>query len=768
MNEDDGAVQEPLATDTFAFVAARQIGLDCRRIVQSAAYAAECAFGILLVGAGDNLQVSEVVGAKRSGRPPDAALVGWIRNLAASHIRTLDDDGPENPSVKALLAEAGTIAFLAATKVVDEAGTILGAMIIADRSKRVGLSAAQTYVFLTQAAQLAALLDPTGPRTSAKLHHVVTPQGVTERLRLLESVVVHANDAVLITEAEPVELPGPRIVYVNKAFENTTGYLEAEVLGKTPRILQADAIDRGALHKLKAALLAWKPVEVELLNRRKDGVEFWVELSIVPVANEKGWFTHWVSVQRDVSHRKRTDEVATRARVAEAENQAFAAEIQERKRIEARLLYEAYHDDLTTLRNRSFFMDRLAFVLARAGQHADDLNTVIFLDLDGFKLVNDSLGHNAGDLLLLEVAQRLRTCVRSHDTLARIGGDEFAVLLEGVGAQAGVEVAERIMRALREPVRLASQQVYCLCSIGIAQSSGQPLRPDEFLRNADIAMYEAKKQGLGSFVLYTETMHADIAASLVMRTDLRQAVERNEFKLFFQPVYNLATSRVRGLETLVRWQHPQRGLVSPLEFIEMAEELGLIREIGRWILREACLQLGAWRRDFEDLDLCLSVNVSGSELRDPAYFDELALVLAESGIEPRKLHLEITESVFLTQPDLIGDILARIRSLGVRIALDDFGTGFSSLGYIDRYPVDTIKIDRSFVGRMLSQHRTLAIMQTIIKLGHVLDLQIVAEGVETEDQLSMLRSLGCRYAQGYFFAEPMPRKATTVWLKTMA
>ena len=760
MNEDDSAVGDPLATDMFEAVAVQQVGLDCRRIVQSAVYAAGCALGLMLVDAGDRLQVTEVVGAKRSGIPPESILVDRIRSLPASGILTLNDDDPESASVKALLDEAETLGFVAATHVADAAGTVLGALIIADRRKRVGLSAAQNYVLLTQAAQLASLLVSADFPESVELRQIVAAQGVTERLRLLESVVVNANDAVLITEAEPVELPGPRIVYVNKAFETTTGYLEAEVLGKTPRILQADAIDRGALAKLKAALVAWKPVEVELLNRRKDGSEFWVELSIVPVANEKGWFTHWVSVQRDVSHRKRTDEIATRARVAEAENQAFAAEILERKRIEARLLYEAYHDDLTTLCNRSFFMDRLAFVLERA----DELNTVIFLDLDGFKLVNDSLGHNAGDLLLLEVAQRLRTCVRSQDTLARIGGDEFAVLLEGAGVQTGVEVAERMIRALREPVRLASQQVYCLCSIGIAQSSGQPLRPDEFLRNADIAMYEAKKQGLGSFVLYTETMHADIAASLVMRTDLRQAVERNEFRLFFQPIYNIATHRVRGLETLVRWQHPQRGLVSPLEFIAMAEEIGLIREIGRWILREACLQLGVWRRAFEDLDLRLSVNVSGSELRDPAYFDELALVLAESGVEPGKLHLEITESVFLTQPDLIGDILARIRSLGVRIALDDFGTGFSSLGYIDRYPVDTIKIDRSFVGRMLSQHRTLAIMETIIKLGHVLNLQIVAEGVETEDQLSMLRSLNCRYAQGYFFARPMPKEATTVWL----
>jgi diguanylate cyclase (GGDEF)-like protein/PAS domain S-box-containing protein len=577
-----------------------------------------------------------------------------------------------------------------------------------------------------------------------------------ERLRLLESVVVNANDAGLITEAEPVDLPGPRIVYCNAAFTKTTGYTEAEILGRTPRLLQSADTDRKALDKLRLALTRWQPVEVELLNRRKDGTEFWVELSIVPVANEKGWFTHWVSVQRDVSDRKASEEAAVRARIAEAENIALAAEIQERKRVEAQLLYSAFHDDLTKLRNRAFLMDRLKVVIDRMRHDPGFQCAVLFMDLDRFKLVNDSLGHRAGDLLLMEVAQRLRTCIRPQDTLARVGGDEFALIVEGLdGMDTVVAFAQRIIQTMRRPLWIGKQEVFSSCSVGVVQATQHHQQPEELLRDADIAMYEAKRNDTGGYAVFAGSMHDGAVETLELRTDLQNAVARAEFFLEYQPVCDSFTGRIVSLEALIRWRHPVRGLIPPLAFIGMAEETGLIREIGRWVLREASTRMSIWRERFPGLDLTLNVNTSGEELKDRRFTSGVRDTLSATGLDPKALQIEVTESIFLQSPELVGTILNGVRALGVRIALDDFGMGYSSLSYLDRYQMDTIKIDRSFVAGMLARQRTMAIVETIVKLGHALDMDIVAEGVENEAQLHALQAKGCHLVQGYHLGRPL-------------
>jgi len=515
---------------------------------------------------------------------------------------------------------------------------------------------------------------------------------------------------------------------------------------------------------LRHALERWEPVEVELLNVRKDGTEFWTELSIVPVADERGWFTHWVSVQRDISHRKSAEEITTRIRIAEVENKALEAEIRERKVTEERLLHAATHDDLTQLRNRAYLMDRLTTVIARAEQRAGakeakPLTTqcaVLFLDLDRFKLVNDSLGHRAGDLLLMEVARRLRTCVRPQDTLARVGGDEFAVLIEDAHeVTAAVAVAERIIEAFHHPITLGQTEVFSLCSVGVVQATGSYKRPEELLRDADIAMYAAKKRGSGAYAIFNESMHAGAVDALALQTDLRHALVRNEFCLHYQPIYDAATGDLTGLEALLRWYHPQRGLVSPDAFIPRAEEIGLIRDIGRWVLQEACSQMRAWKDQYPRLDAWLSVNVSGDELRDPGFILEMETVLRSTGFDAGRLQLEITEGVFLHQPEAIGRVLNEIRALGVRIALDDFGTGYSSLGYLDRYQIDTLKIARSFVARMLRHPRTMAILECIVQLGTALHLNVVAEGVESDVQLQKLRAMSCGHIQGYLLGRPI-------------
>ena len=729
------------------------------RLIRSAAFAADCESAVFLTVSDGAATVAALSDAGGCLQFPPAWWLSADALIPPEGVLVIEDLAAAGPGLG--LSPDAAARFVAVLRVCRADGATCGVLLVADRRPHPGLSPAQTYVLSTHGLQLIACKQAQARAAAGCARREASN---TERLRLLESVVVHANDAVLITEAEPIDLPGPRIVYCNAAFTKTTGYTEAEVLGRTPRILQAARVDRPALDRLRRALEAWEPVEVELLNVRKDGTEFWVELSIVPVADETGWFTHWVSVQRDITGRKQAEETALRARIAEIENRALEAEIAERKRTEERLLHAAFHDDLTRLRNRAYLMDRLAALLGQPGD-APAACAVLFLDLDRFKLVNDSLGHRAGDLLLMEVSRRLARCVRQGDVLARVGGDEFAVLVagrDGAAMEAAVRMACCIIEALRQPFKLGQHDVFSHCSIGIAVATVQHEKPEQLLRDADIAMYDAKKRGPGGYAIFNDSMHADVVEALALQTDLRHAIARGEFRLQYQPIYGLASGALLGVEALLRWHHPTRGLVPPASFIPMAEEVGLIRDIGRWVLREACGQLRAWQAaqgpglGSTAGSLRVSVNVSADELRDRAFIPELRSVLRTTGLDPGCLQLEVTESVFLHHPETVGRVLKRIRSLGVRVALDDFGTGYSSLGYLDRYRIDTLKIDRSFIARMLRQRRAMAIMEGIVRLGRSLDLDIVAEGVETPAQLRTLRGMGCASVQGFLLGRPMP------------
>ncbi len=732
------------------------------QVVRSAALAAECPIAVFYLGKGRNFKVGAFFGVEAAAIAAEGnQMLAEAAQQRPDELLVINDalHQPDFAPANAYLFGNGMAParFIAAVRVMDDQGLTRGILVVADTAPHAGLSAAKTYVLRTHAAQISALLElQTLRKTSGPGHASAVWHSNMERLRLLESVVVNANDAVLITQAEPIDLPGPRIVYCNAAFTKKTGYSEAEILGRTPRILQSSRINRQTLDKLRLALSRWEPVEVELLNCKKDGTEFWVELSIVPVANEKGWFTHWVSVQRDVSDRKLAEETATRVRIAEAENLVLEAEIQERKRVEALLLHTAFHDDLTKLRNRAFFMHRLTIAMDRAKSDADFRYAVMFMDLDRFKLVNDSLGHRAGDLLLMEVAQRLRTCIRPQDTLARVGGDEFALLIENIDDMTSVTtLAKRIIETMRLPLWLGKQEIFSFRSIGVVQATRNHQLPEELLRDADIAMYQAKRHETGSYAIFAGSMHENAVEALELQTDLQNAVARDEFFLLYQPICDSATTEIVGLEALIRWQHPLRGLVPPNAFIKTAEETGLIREIGRWVLRQACTQMRAWRDRFPTLKLRISVNTSGEELRDPRFTLELQDTLAVTDIDPRALQLEVTESIFLQHPERIGKVLSIIRALGVRIALDDFGTGYSSLSYVDQYEMDTIKIDQSFVAHMLIRKRTMAIVETIINLGRALDLDIVAEGVENDMQLQALLKRNCSSIQGYLLGHPM-------------
>jgi diguanylate cyclase (GGDEF)-like protein/PAS domain S-box-containing protein len=431
-------------------------------------------------------------------------------------------------------------------------------------------------------------------------------------------------------------------------------------------------------------------------------------------------------------------------------------DLQERKALEQKLTFQAFHDPLTRLANRSLFRERVEHALER--RQSGDI-AVLFIDLDNFKTINDSLGHAAGDHVLVETAHRLRSALRAEDTAARLGGDEFGVLLEDADVTASARVAERIRSALGVPFWVVGQEVYISASIGIATREPGDTAI-ELLRNADVAMYTAKTKGKARFEIFEAGMHDAVVARLGLEAELRRALERQEFVVHYQPIVKLESGEVIGAEALVRWQHPTRGLVPPLEFIPLAEETGLIVPLGAWILRQACRQLAEWQRLRGGGDpFVMNVNLSSRQLVREAIADEVAAAIDESGIRASWLVLEVTETVLMADPVVAATALGHIRDLGVRVALDDFGSGYSSLSHLRRFPIDIVKIDKSFVDDVAADGVESAIARSIIDLGRAMQIDTVAEGIEADEQAEALRALGCEYGQGYYFARPLEASA---------
>jgi diguanylate cyclase (GGDEF)-like protein/PAS domain S-box-containing protein len=431
--------------------------------------------------------------------------------------------------------------------------------------------------------------------------------------------------------------------------------------------------------------------------------------------------------------------------------------ITDRKEAEERLLHDAFHDALTSLPNRALLMDHLKLALARSQRSEKTMFAVIYLDLDRFKVINDSLGHMIGDQLLVGIARRLENSLRPGDTIARLGGDEFTILLEDIQDRNYViQIAERIQSDLSAPFSLSGREVFTTVSIGIAISSKEYKQTEDVLRDADTAMYRAKALGKARYEIFDKGMHDQASKLLQLETDLRRALEREEFFVFYQPIMSLETGELRGFEALVRWRHPEHGFISPVDFIPVAEETGMIIQIGEYVLREACRQMQRWQVVLpSDPPLFISVNLSVKQFAQPDLIAQVAGILEETKLDPKHLKLEITESAVMDNVEAATELLTRLRALGLRISIDDFGTGYSSLSHLRRFPIDTLKIDRSFVNQMGEDDENAEIVRTIIGLAQNLGMDVVAEGVETPEQLATLKSLGCEYGQGYFFAKPL-------------
>ncbi|HEY7785161.1 MAG TPA: EAL domain-containing protein [Pyrinomonadaceae bacterium] len=477
--------------------------------------------------------------------------------------------------------------------------------------------------------------------------------------------------------------------------------------------------------------------------------------------------------QAELAERERAEVERQRAEQAERHVKELNNYIAEQDRISRALeetkehfRHAAFHDSLTGLPNRSMFSELLAAEIENVKLRPDHFFSVLFIDLDRFKNINDSLGHSYGDLLLVAFAERLERILRPIDTLARFGGDEFAILLTSTSSPAdALRVADRILEDLTLPFDLNKNSSFTSASIGIALSSSGYDRPEDVLRDADTAMYRAKENGKGRYEVFDTDMHARAVSRLRLERDLRQAIDEKQFSVYYQPIISLESAKLAGFEALVRWNHPIEGLVSPADFIPVAEETGLILPIGQWVLEEACKAVHKWQQNSpRHRNLSLSVNLSGKQVSQPDLLEKVQWALDKSGLEPRFLKLEITESVVMENAEAATAMFKRLRALGVQLSIDDFGTGYSSLSYLHRFPLNYLKIDRSFVSRMTETSDNAEIVKTIVTLAHNLGMQAIAEGVETPDQCEKLRAIGCEFAQGYLFSRPIDRNAVLAML----
>jgi diguanylate cyclase (GGDEF)-like protein/PAS domain S-box-containing protein len=558
---------------------------------------------------------------------------------------------------------------------------------------------------------------------------------VRDREERLRAIVENVPAIVYTAEAGP----NGRWLYVSPQVESLLGFSPEEWMadpGLWFRQIHPEDQPRVTLEEEGQWAKRAPEVASEYRMLTRDGRIVWVRDVGAAIADEEGRPLYWSGVLSDIT---------------------------DRRELEEQLEHQAFHDTLTGLANRALFLDRVEHALAR-GTRGGETVAVLFLDLDDFKTINDSLGHGSGDRVLVAVAGRLEQLLRPGDTIARLGGDEFAILLEDASVEDAIRVVERILGSLEEPIGQDSKSILVRASLGIAVADDPRLDATDLLRNADVAMYAAKARGKGRFEVFRPDMHVAALKRLEMEGELQEGIQQRQFLLHYQPILDLESGRIVALEALIRWNHSGR-LVPPADFIPLAEESDLIVPIGRWVLEEACGQAADWHREYPaDPPLGVNANVSGKQFQHPGLVDDVAAILKSTGIHPASLTLEMTESILVRETETAVARLRELKELGVRVALDDFGTGYSSLGYLKRFPIDVLKIDKSFVDGIGDGPGGSAIVRAIISLGESLSLGVSAEGIETEEQVAVLQALRCRWGQGFFFSKPMDAQGIRILL----
>ena len=572
---------------------------------------------------------------------------------------------------------------------------------------------------------LASLASSFGQRLSAE---IAKAEALQESEELYQSLYEFAPDAY-ITVAED-----GKIKSINQYGAEALGYRKEELMYQDFFSIVHEG-DRESVQQLFADIFKEKIaiVEAELRNVRKDGSIIWERLRSQLIFNNDGEPVELRIICRDIT---------------------------ERKQIEEQLVQNAFYDALTGLPNRVLFVERLEQAIGHTQRHQEHLFAVLFLDLDRFKIINDSLGHLTGDRLLIELASRLQLCLRQSDTVARMGGDEFTILLPDIeDSSDAIRVAERIAEQLQLPFILDDKEVFTSVSVGITLSTTGYDRAEDVLRDADIAMYRAKSQGTARYEIFNTDMHAQAIALLQLETDLRLAIERQEFCLHYQPIVLLESGKIAGFEALIRWQHPQKGLLAPDTFLPTAIETGLLISLCRWVISTACQEASQWRSQFPDLLFTVSINLSSQRFNQSNLSAEVAGVLQDTNLEPSILKLEVVESLIMESAETVTAMLYELKDLGIKLAIDDFGTGYSSLARLHHFPIDELKIDRSFIDGMSSHPGNSEIVEAIIALAQKLNLDVTAEGIETPEQLAKLRALKCKYGQGFYFSRPLNGEA---------
>ena len=589
------------------------------------------------------------------------------------------------------------------------------------------ICAADEHAFADQEYQLFEELVNDLAFGMVTLRSRVIKNELEKTLLLRNQAIEAARNGITIIDARQ---PGNPLVYANPAFKQITGYDIVEVLGRNLSFLHGEDRDQPGLDTIRSAIRQQKTGHAVIRNYRKDGSLFWNELAIAPVKNTTGEVTHFVGISDDITDFKAYQE---------------------------QLEYQANYDELTGLINRNLLSDRFKQAISSA-QRDQKKVCIFFMDLDNFKVINDTMGHSAGDELLKVIAERLLNCARSGDTVARYGGDEFVLVFPKIDKMEDAAlIAERIIAEISQPLQIKGRKLQGTVSIGISFYPHDGLNKEALLQHADTAMYHAKDKGRNTFCFYTEALNQRLQQRLTLEEDLHQALKEEQFMVYYQPKVDLRTGKIGGVEALLRWHHPEKGMIAPDQFIPLAEDTGLILPMGEWVLRTACLQAKAWQ-EIGLSDITMAINVSPKQLHGSSFGKTISKVLVQSGLKARYLDLEVTEGAVMQEPEKMVVTLTRLKEIGIRISMDDFGTGYSSLSYLKRFPFDNLKIDKAFINDIPTNDGDVTLVLTIIAMAHNFKLKVIAEGVETQAQMDFLTQNNCDEIQGYFFSRPLPAK----------